>query len=269
MRSHHPARSNADALAHAGQAADAAATAASTSAALPTATVANASPDDGLSATAVPAPPGRQLPPMYSRCSCMSRLPLPDRKPPHPPDALRPTVGPDETAGQDVVLPAVHMRCARTPEPGRGPPGRAVFYWVACSRSGSSQAPRAASAGRLSAPRSRRVTSSPPPPAARSSSPTWLPSTATAYTRSHSTSPMLRPLARHRLVSGCQVRNRWLQPRAPGRDRAVRRPGHCRRAERLQERLGRILDDRPRHPGGVRPARHSELSRPVFRSLSS
>ena len=62
--SHQPARSNADALAHAGQAAAAARTASSTSAGLATATVANVSPDDGLTAAADPAPPERQAPSM-------------------------------------------------------------------------------------------------------------------------------------------------------------------------------------------------------------
>ncbi len=62
--SHHPARSNADAPAHAGQAAAAARTASSTSAGPATATVANVSPDDGLVASAVPPLPRRQAPSM-------------------------------------------------------------------------------------------------------------------------------------------------------------------------------------------------------------
>src|ERR1700691_3409625 len=60
-----PARSNADAPAHSGQAAAAAPTASSTSTGLATATVANVSPDDGLTAAADPAPPDRQAPSMY------------------------------------------------------------------------------------------------------------------------------------------------------------------------------------------------------------
>ena len=48
-----------------------------------------------------------------------------------------------------------------------------------------------------------------------------------------------RRLARHRLLPGRQVRHRRLQPRAPGGDGAVRREGHRRRAQRLQDRLGR------------------------------
>src|SRR5580692_557582 len=71
-----PARSNADTPAHAGQAAEAALTASSTSTGLATATVANVSPDDGLTAAADPAPPKRQAPSMYSRYSCMPGLPL-------------------------------------------------------------------------------------------------------------------------------------------------------------------------------------------------
>ena len=62
-----------------------------------------------------------------------------------------------------------------------------------------------------------------------------------------------RRLARDRLVPGRQVRDRRLQPGAAGRDRAVRCEGHGRRAERLSDRLGRLLDDRPRHPRGLRP----------------
>ena len=57
---------------------------------------------------------------------------------------------------------------------------------------------------------------------------------------------------RHRLLPGGQVRHRWLQPRARGRDRAVRGQGDGRRAERLRDRLGRIFHDRPRRPRGVR-----------------
>src|SRR5579862_5607161 len=59
--------------------------------------------------------------------------------------------------------------------------------------SGSSLVPRAASAGRWCAPRCRPATWSPPPPASPSNSPIWPPSTATACTRSRSTSPTRPP----------------------------------------------------------------------------
>ena len=64
MASQTAARSNADADDHGPNAAAAAWTAASASAGSPTATVANVSPVDGLTASAVPPPPGRQRPPM-------------------------------------------------------------------------------------------------------------------------------------------------------------------------------------------------------------
>src|SRR5450432_2455074 len=67
--SHQAARSKGEAAAQDGQAARAAATASPASAALPDATVANVSPDDGLTAAAGSPRPARQLPPMYSRCS--------------------------------------------------------------------------------------------------------------------------------------------------------------------------------------------------------
>ena len=73
-----------------------------------------------------------------------------------------------------------------------------------------------------------------------------------------------RRLARDRLVPVRQVRDRRLQPGAAGRDRAVRREGHGRRAERPSDRLGRLLDDRPRHPRGLCPdGRRHEQPRPA------
>ena len=61
-----------------------------------------------------------------------------------------------------------------------------------------------------------------------------------------------RRLSRHRLLPGSQIRDRRVQPRAAHRDRAVRHQGDRRRAERFSHRLGRVVDDRPAHPGGVR-----------------
>ena len=57
---------------------------------------------------------------------------------------------------------------------------------------------------------------------------------------------------RHRQLPGRQVRRRRLQPGARGRDRAVRGDGHGRRAQRLRDRLGRLLDAGLRHPSGLR-----------------
>ena len=61
-----------------------------------------------------------------------------------------------------------------------------------------------------------------------------------------------RRLPGHRQLPGRQVRGRRLQPGARGRDRAVRHQGHGRRAQRLRDRLGRLVDDDPRHPGRLR-----------------
>ena len=57
---------------------------------------------------------------------------------------------------------------------------------------------------------------------------------------------------RHRFPPGGQIRDRRIQPRAVGRDRSVRHLGDRRRTERFSHRLGRVVDDGPAHPGGVR-----------------
>jgi len=68
---------------------------------------------------------------------------------------------------------------------------------------------------------------------------------------------------RHRFPPGGQIRDRRIQPRAVGRDRSVRHLGDRRRTERSSHRRGRVVDDRPAHPRGVRPRYSPGVVRPV------
>lgn len=68
---------------------------------------------------------------------------------------------------------------------------------------------------------------------------------------------------RHRFPPGGQIRDRRIQPRAAGRDRSVRHLGDRPRTERFSHRRGRVVDDRPAHPRGVRPRYSPGVVRPV------
>ena len=68
---------------------------------------------------------------------------------------------------------------------------------------------------------------------------------------------------RHRFPPGGQIRDRRIQPSAVGRDRSVRHLGDRRRTERSSHRRGRVVDDRPAQPRGVRPRYSPGVVRPV------